>query len=174
MGRLFVFIPVKMHDDAQHVAIFFFTMAHNKVSVKVSFPWYKGEEGHISKQPDHQTVDVDRMGTSSLIIHSDYFITQNSGPSFTYKFEGNDDFGINVLLEQNEYSVDTFTAVPVTGWGKKYYTMTFKEQVAINVANGETENKISINLKSPNTDHSIEYKGKQYKGGETIEQDLKK
>ncbi|XP_059142309.1 uncharacterized protein LOC131929939 [Physella acuta] len=174
MGRLFLFIPIKMHDEGQHLAIFFFTMAHNKVSVKVTFPWYKGEEEHISKQPDHQTVDVDRMGTSSLMLHQDYYIRENCGPSFTYKFEATDDFGINVLLEQNQYSVDTFTAVPITGWGKTYYTMQLDEQQAFTVANGETENKVSVTFKSLNKDHKVDYKGKQYKDGETLEVDLKK
>ncbi|XP_059164838.1 uncharacterized protein LOC131947624 [Physella acuta] len=92
---------------------------------------------------------------------------------FSYKLTGNYNFGVIVFIVPAKFSCDSFTAIPIEGWGKKYIIFTIYAYSTISVTTYQ-DNKITFNLKacptvSKSEDQFIEYQGRKLVDGDSFD-----
>ncbi|XP_059142307.1 uncharacterized protein LOC131929937 [Physella acuta] len=109
-------------------------------------------------------------------MSKDYNLDIDLGTTWSFKFDGDDFFGMCVLMADSKYSADTFTALPIAGWGTRYIAMTLHENPTINIVNGDEVNTVTLNIKITWSDGPKELKWNDvnYKNGDKLEVNLRR
>ncbi|KAH9509837.1 hypothetical protein Btru_045373, partial [Bulinus truncatus] len=107
-------------------------------------------------------------------LHPEYYGTpefyygpeSSTGYRWVYHLQGTQPFGVVVSIETTTTIVETFTAVPVAGWGEMYYVMALSMKFSVILMTNELENTILFKLKSEDKKFSLEIDGSFHRQGE--------
>ncbi|XP_059164640.1 uncharacterized protein LOC131947442 [Physella acuta] len=122
LGTKFYFVvpnDVETKVESQEVLVYLFTLSTKDVEIDLTSPWFDGEQLNI-----HQVLR--RLQVHSIQIPTTHISTQQIGTQYTYKIVGARKFGVIVFEVAMKTSADSFTLVPVEGWGKKYVAWALK------------------------------------------------
>uniref|UniRef100_A0A2C9M3F6 IgGFc-binding protein N-terminal domain-containing protein n=1 Tax=Biomphalaria glabrata TaxID=6526 RepID=A0A2C9M3F6_BIOGL len=144
---------VDIHDCGISVAFF------SQISIKTA--WYNSSNQHV---PLEMLVELNRSVPALLVtIPKIYQHRTNIGIQHTFILVASQDFALAVVLFDYMESTAVFRAMPVDGWGRRYYAVTLGYFIAMVAVTNDGPNTISFTLKAEKKDSFQVYFDQYYR-----------
>ncbi|KAI8786258.1 multiple epidermal growth factor domains 10 [Biomphalaria glabrata] len=142
--------------------LFFMLMSrHMKLQISIKTAWYNSSNQHV---PLEMLVELNRSVPALLVtIPKIYQHRTNIGIQHTFILVASQDFALAVVLFDYMESTAVFRAMPVDGWGRRYYAVTLGYFIAMVAVTNDGPNTISFTLKAEKRDSFQVYFDQYYR-----------
>ncbi|XP_059171730.1 uncharacterized protein LOC131952856 [Physella acuta] len=159
LGTKFYFLaPNELESPDKEIFVFLFTLSTREVGIDLTSPWFDGEPLNIHKV-------LYRLQVNSIEIPTAYTSTQQIGAQFSYKIAGTGKFGVIIFVVVEATSADSFTPLPVEGWGNKYAAWTKRFMPSVQIVTDQVNDvEIRLNLER----FTFTHLGRNYATGDVM------
>ncbi|KAH9495379.1 hypothetical protein Btru_017607 [Bulinus truncatus] len=144
--------------------LFFLVISrHMRNQISITTVWYNTTDQHV---PLDMKVELNRTVPALFVtIPKMYHYRINIGLQHSFCLLASQDFALVVVLFDHIYSTAAYRALPVDGWGRRYYAVTLGYYISLVTVANEGPNTISYTIKAEHPDTFLLTHDRSYSHG---------